>query len=171
MKPIQNIRDILQYGALLALALATFATAQSTAQAHDQVPFRAEYQNEIETVVNLPFASVTSTGVALATYFGRVTAQTVEETVNLVTGEGVATHQFTAANGDTILVDFHFTAIPTSPTHFVIAGSWQISGGTGRFDGASGSGAYGGGVDFTGPTSAVGHFVMTGTISSVGSLK
>jgi hypothetical protein len=171
MKLIQNILNTLQRGALLTLALAAIATAHSTALARDQVPFRAEYQNEIESVVNLPFASITSTGNALATHLGRVTARSVEETVNLLTGEGVATHRFTAANGDTILVEFVFIAIPTSATVFAITGTWQISGGTGRFDGTSGSGTYEGHAEFIGPTSAVGHFVMTGTISSPGEFE
>jgi hypothetical protein len=135
------------------------------------VPFRASYEVDIQAEINLPIATVTSTGAALATHLGRVAARSVEETVNLATGEGVATHEFTAANGDVILVDFIFTAIPTSSTHFTVTGFWEISDGTGRFQGASGSGSYQGQVGFTSPTTANASFTMEGTISSPGSLK
>jgi hypothetical protein len=168
MQLSRNILKKLQAAAVLALALAASVADQSTAQAGDQVPFRASYDLELQMIVDLPFGHITSTGEAIATHLGLVTAHSVEETINLLTGEGVATHQFTGANGDAILVDFVFTAIPTSETVFVVNGAWQISGGTGRFDGASGSGTYAGRVEFTGPNSAVGHFKLEGTISSSG---
>jgi len=171
MQLSRTILKTLQGAALLSLALTAVAADQPAAQARDQVPFRASYDLELQMIVDLPFAHITSTGAALATHLGLVTAHSVEETINLLTGEGVATHQFTGANGDAILVEFVFTAIPTSATAFAVNGAWQISEGTGGFDGASGSGTYEGRVEFTGPTSAVGHFVMTGTISSPGGLK
>ena len=171
MQLSRNILKKLQSAAVLALTLAAFVADQSTAQVGDQVPFRASYDLELQMIVDLPFAHITSTGEAIATHLGLVSAHSVTETVNLLTGEGVATHQFTAANGDAILVDFVFTAIPTSETVFVVNGTWQISGGTGRFDGESGSGTYEGRVEFNGPNSATGHFTLEGTISSPGSLK
>jgi hypothetical protein len=132
------------------------------------VPFRASYEVDLQAEINLPIATVTSTGSALATHLGRVAARSVEETVNLATGEGVATHEFIAANGDTLVVDFVFTAIPTSETNFDVNGTWQIAGGTGRFENTAGSGSYSGLVQFTGPTTATGHFEMEGTSSLPG---
>jgi len=158
--------------ALLALALAALALAPSVTQAGDQVPFRAIWDAQIEiTPLSPPLVAVSGSGEGRATHLGRMTAQSIAEVVNLATGEGAASYRFTAANGDEVLVNFVFTAIPISATAFSIQGVWQVTGGTGRFDGASGSGTYEGQVEFTGPASALGQFELEGTISSPGSLK
>jgi hypothetical protein len=107
----------------------------------------------------------------LVTHLGNVTTRAISETVDLSTGEAVAVHEFTAANGDTIQISFHFLLISTGPTSFDIDGVWEIIGGTGRFTGASGEGSYGGSAQFTGSTTALGSFELAGTISSVGSTK
>ena len=93
------------------------------------------------------------------------------EVVNLATGEGTASYRFTAANGDDVLLTFVLLAIPTSPTAFSIEGVWQVTGGTGRFEGASGSGTYVGQAEFVGPADAVGTFALEGTISSPNRLE
>ncbi len=141
------------------------------AQARDQVPFRAEWNADIQTIVNFPIATVIGSGQGQALHLGRVAAESIAEEVNLATGAGEASYRFTVANGDEVLVHFVFTAIPTSPTLFEVNGVWQITGGTGRFVNASGAGTYEGTVEFTGPDTALGHFVMKGTVSSPGSLK
>ena len=99
-----------------------------------------------------------------------MSANSISETVNLATGVGVAIHQFTAANGDTIRIGFQFLALPTAGG-FDVSGEWEILEGTGRFDGATGSGTYSGLVLFTSPVTADGNFELLGTISSAGSLK
>jgi hypothetical protein len=156
--------------AIVALALGVLFLNPTPVQAAVAVPFVGEFHNEIEAVINLPLASVTSTGAGHATLLGAMTTEAIEETVNLVTGEGVAQQRFTAANGDEIILDFHFWAIPDGPA-FDVAGSWTISGGTGRFTGATGAGIYVGRVEFFGPTSATGQFRIEGTITSPGSLR
>jgi hypothetical protein len=159
------------------LALLTFVCAfvlgpQSASLAAGQVPFVASYSNNIVAdFSSLPLVGVTSTGSVLATHLGNASARSITETINLATGEGVAVHEFTAANGDRILISFHFLAIPTSATEFSIEGVWEITGGTGRFDGASGEGSYDGVAQFTSPTTASGEFELTGSISSVGNIK
>jgi hypothetical protein len=165
------IQNMMKHAGLLAFTLGALTVLQPTAQAHDQVPFRASYNLELQMIVDPPFGHISSTGEAIATHLGRAKAHSVEETVNLLTGEGVATHQFTAPNGDSILIEFRFTAIPTSETLYAVTGRWQIVDGTGGFGGASGSGTYTGRVQFTAPTAATGDFKMEGTISSPGSLK
>jgi hypothetical protein len=145
-------------------------TAQPAAFAGGQVPFKASYQLDVGIVFDLPLAIVTSTGAGLATHLGVFSARSIEEVVNLATGVGDAVHEFTAANGDKLVMDFHLQATP-SPTGFTITGVWEITGGTGRFEGASGEGTYAGAADFTSPITAVATFEMVGTISSPGSLK
>jgi hypothetical protein len=157
---------------LLAFVCALCLGAQRITFAGDQIPFEASYNNEIEADFSgLPLVAVTSTGSALVSHLGNVTTHSISETVNLATGEGVAVHEFVAANGDTIQISFHFLAIPTSATSFSIEGVWQIIGGAGRFAGASGEGSYQGAAQFNSPTTASGEFELVGTISSVGSAK
>ncbi|HEX7862445.1 MAG TPA: hypothetical protein VF773_19055 [Verrucomicrobiae bacterium] len=144
--------------------------APSIAHAGGQVPFRASYNLELVADIVGPIATVTSEGSALVSHLGAVRANSISETVNLATGVGIAVHQFTAANGDTIRIGFQFLALPT-PAGFEVSGEWEILSGTGRFTGATGSGSYSGDVAFTSPVTALGTFELLGTISSPGSLK
>ena len=156
---------------LLAFACALILGSQPLL-AGKQVPFRISYNNDITAdFSNLPLVPVTSSGTILGTHLGNGTARAISETVNLATGEGVAIHELTAANGDTLRLSFQFLAIPTSPTTFSVVGEWQIIGGTGRFEGATGEGLYSGVVTFVTESTAKGEFTLSGNISSVGSLK
>ena len=157
---------------LLAFLCALAFGTQTISQAGCQVPFHASYRNSIVADFSaFPLVAVTSTGSALVTHLGKVTTRAISETVNLATGEGVAAHEFTAANGDRLVISFIFGVIPTSATSFDVEGVWEVSGGTGRFAGASGGGSYQGAAQFTSATTADGEFQLDGTISSVGSAK
>lgn len=156
--------------ALVALTLGALLLGSLQPQAGPQAPFRVKFHNALQLEVEFPFANVSSTGQGNALHLGRITTEALDETVNLLTGEGVARHELTAANGDKVLVDFHFLAIPDGPG-LAVEGTWTIAGGTGRFAGATGAGTYKGAVEFTGPASALGGFVMVGTISTPGSVK
>jgi hypothetical protein len=156
---------------VLCLFGPSVSVATPAARAEASVPFRATYTLDLQMVVNPPFGIITSTGTTIGTHLGHAAARSVEETVNLATGAGVATHEFTAANGDVILVDFLFTAIPTSETDFTVDGTWEISGGTGRFADTTGSGSYSGQVQFTSPVTAAASFEMEGTLSVPGAVK
>ena len=158
--------------AVFAFVFGLMFAAQPAAQAGPQVPFKAKFSLDADVAVDeFGIATVTSEGSGLATHLGAFSQRSLSETVSLVTGQGVATHEFTAANGDTIVISFNLQLIPTSPTSFDIVGVWEITGGTGRFTGASGTGTYAGAAAFTGATTAVAAFEMKGKISSVGSLK
>jgi hypothetical protein len=159
---------ILRGLALLAFACALVFGAQPAAP----VPFRASYSlNFVADFSAFPLVGVASVGSALTTHLGKASTRSISETVNLATGEGVAVHEFTAANGDSILFSFHLVAIPTSETQFTIDGVWVITGGTGRFDGATGEGSYHGLAQFNSPTTGSAEFELAGVISSVGSNK
>lgn len=171
--PMKFMHTLNRHGnraALLALALGAFLLGPLPAEAGAQAPFRAKFHNTLDVTVDFPIAHVSSTGEGNALHLGRMTAEAIEETVNLATGEGAARHRFTAANGDEILVDFHFLAIPNGPG-LAVGGTWTIAGGSGRFTEATGAGTYEGAVEFTGPASALGRFAMAGTISTPGSVK
>ena len=155
------------YAGLVGLALVLTSLAPFAVQAESDVPFQATWESliSIEPLVP-PLFAVSGLGAGKALHLGDMTAQSITEVVNLATGEGAASYRFTAANGDDVFLTFLFLGIPTSPTAFSIAGDWQVTGGTGRFEGASGSGTYTGQVEFVSLTDAVGTFALEGTISS-----
>jgi hypothetical protein len=80
--------------------------------------------------------------------------------LNPFTGEGSGTIDLVAANGDQL----HFIAGGTADllTGNVVA-TYSIDGGTGRFDGATGSGDFVGQLTFT-PGGAIITYTVTGTI-------
>ena len=61
--------------------------------------------------------------------------------VDLPTGTGTGlSAQYVAANGDSLFAEGSGQATPTDdPTVFVVVENYTITGGTGRFDGATGS--------------------------------
>jgi hypothetical protein len=172
MKTPTNIKSInsLRGSCLTLLAAVTLVFAPQPATAKDQVPFSAAFNTMFESTLNFPIISVHVTGNGEATHLGRTATETTDQEGNLLTGATTATYHFTAANGDEVVAELDFVALPTQ-TGFTFTGTWEITGGTGRFTNASGSGTIEGRADFTGPTSGVGQFSMIGTISSPGSLK
>ncbi len=157
---------------IVILSVAALAFVPLPAHARKQVPFKAVFDTEFDSTVAFPIASVHVVGEGPVTHLGLTQIETTDQVVNLVTGSATATYHFVAANGDDITVLFTEVFLPaTIPPNLTFLGSWTITGGTGRFAGASGSGTTEGTVIFTGPDVGVGHFTMTGTISSPGSLK
>src|ERR1041385_7089326 len=107
--------------ATLALLWALCVGTNFICLAANQVPFNASYHNQITADFSgFPIVTVTSVGTALVTHLGNVTTRAISETVDLSTGEAVAVHEFTAANGDTIQISFHFLLISTGPASFDI---------------------------------------------------
>jgi len=83
-------------------------------------------------------------------------------------GGFTATEQdnYTGANGDSVYLTVHDTICPTStPGAFQLNGSFTVTGGTGRFVDASGSGTVSAAVTFTSATSGTFSGTQTGTIS------
>lgn len=156
----------------LVLASAALTFTPETGLAGDQVPFRAAGSTQIQmTPLAPPVVAITGAGTGHGLHLGQMFAQSITEVVDLATGEGAASYCFTGANGASVIIDFVFIAIPLSSTTFFVQGEWQVTGGTGRFIGASGSGQYHGQVEFNGPTTAAGSFQLEGALASPGSLK
>ncbi len=152
------------YGVLAAVFLTV--TLPSTAAAKKEaVPFRGFIQGVETDVVQPPILSVDGSGTGIATQLGRFTV-TYEVTVQLSDGSGIGSTQFIAANGDSIFTELIGLGTPTgTPGINLIVELNTITGGTGRFAGATGSFTVERLVDLaTGSTS--GSF--NGTISSPG---
>jgi hypothetical protein len=104
----------------------------------------APFKGTLEGAYTIEFPSplillVEGTGTGNATQLGQYTFD-YDETVNLTTGAGTGTYEFTAANGDKLTADWTGAGFPTDdPTILRIVENATISGGTGRFANASGS--------------------------------
>jgi hypothetical protein len=90
-------------------------------------------------IVNFPTLSVSASGAGNATQLGRFTVS-YEVEVNLMTLAGVASAEFVAANGDSIYASGVGQATQTgTPGVVTIIENYTITGGTGRFEGTSGT--------------------------------
>jgi hypothetical protein len=154
---------------LIAMGTIGIGANSASAAAGHPVPFRASYSG------TAAFTSATTallTGTGIASHLGRST------NVNHITVIGPATscpggfaninvETLTAANGDTlVLTGPHDVGCPTRPGVVHGTGDWTVTGGTGRFAGATGQGTFVGGADFNKGTFS---FQLNGTISAPGS--
>ena len=82
---------------------------------------------------------ITGSGGGTATHLGRHTF-TFRAEIDLTTGTGLGQSTFVAANGDRLFTTGSGQATPTAdPGILSIKGTSTIDGGTGRFEGATGS--------------------------------
>jgi hypothetical protein len=147
------------------IALGTIGLGANAVSATDvQVPFRASYSGRAD------FTSETSVlfqGTGIATDLG---ASTNEGHI-LITGPdsscpgglaNINTATRTAANGDVLTLTASDVSCPIGQLVFQGTGHWVVTGGTGRFSGATGQGTIDGGADFNQHQF---HIELTGTIS------
>ncbi len=91
------------------------------------------------TFVPATFSNVVHlVGTAMATPYGKL-ALVADFTVNLATEKSVGTLTLTARNGDVITASFTGLSSPAAPGVIAIVENATITGGTGRFAGATGS--------------------------------
>ena len=153
---------------LLAGFAAAFVSAPTPASARDQVPFRAAFGTEVQIEFVYPFFYISVTGEGNATHLGATSAVTDNQIVNVNTGMATATYTLTGANGDTVVLEMIFQTIFLPNNAVTFEGTYTVTGGTGRFCGATGSGGLAGSAFVTGPNTAIGSFSVAGTISSPG---
>jgi hypothetical protein len=115
-----------------------FSFAGPVAAGHP-VPFRGTLEG-IETVTQFvfPLESVDLKGTGNASQLGRFTLDGQAQ-VNLAEGTGSGSLVFTAANGDTLTAQFSGQARLLTPGVVALSETAVITGGTGRFAGASGT--------------------------------
>jgi hypothetical protein len=172
MKTITNFKSMtlphLTSFALLLATISLLAFVPPSARAGGEMAFHANFTTQFETVIEFPLLHVTVDSRGQATYMGKTTAFTDDQVVNLIDGSGTATYTLTGQNGDTLILAL---VIPIGGTinvdgGVIFHGSYTITGGTGRFSGASGSGVFGGSALFLTETDGIGAFAVVGTISS-----
>jgi hypothetical protein len=155
------------FAAGLALAVLGLVSFARPAAAGDQVPFRGQFDGKVTaTPVNPPIFAILVEGAGHASQLGRFTVS-VPHLVDRSTRLASGTYEFTAANGDRLTAEFTGQSFPTdTPGVLYIVEHATITGGTGRFDGATGT--------FTverlfDPVAGMTTGSFQGTISAVGS--
>ena len=128
------------FAAGLALAVVVVLGLAASARAGEEVPFNGSFDGDV-TVTPLapPFVAADVEATGEATQLGEFTLD-IPHKVNRATRTAIGSYEFTAANGDTLTADFTGTATPTAtPGVLYIEETATITGGTGRFAGATGS--------------------------------
>jgi hypothetical protein len=102
------------------------------------VPFKGSFAGtQAVTPLEPPFGAVSGSGTGAATHLGQFTVA-FPHTVNFATRTGVGTYTFTAANGDSVTAAFTGQATPAGSLVNLLENA-TITGGTGRFAGATGA--------------------------------
>lgn len=110
-------------------------------EANKMVPFKGTYTTTLEVLTGPPMLLQRITGVGHATHLGASTFVALS-TLNLTTAPPFnlsGTAIFTAANGDIFYTSFTGTATPNPDGTRTVVMNHTITGGTGRFDDASGN--------------------------------
>jgi hypothetical protein len=126
--------------ASLALALLAVVGLAGPVSAGKHVPFKGSFEGDV-TVTPLapPFVMVDVEATGEATHLGTFTLD-IPHVVDRATRAAVGSYEFTAANGDKVYAEFTGLATPTAiPGVLYIEETATITGGTGRFAGATGS--------------------------------
>jgi hypothetical protein len=119
--------------------LLTAALADPVTPNH-ALPFRGSIHGVVR-VLGVQFPTLFAIGLDTgnATHLGRFAAAWEEE-IDIPTNTGIGSGQMVAANGDSIFYDFTGQGTPTGmPNQVSVVLLATITGGTGRFVGASGS--------------------------------
>jgi len=103
------------------------------------VPFSAHFETMSTGSVQFPILQLHSTGRGLGLHIGKSTLEAFPA-INLITLAVNGTLTITAANGDEIFASFTGTRSAAGPGQpFTVNATYTITGGTGRFENASGS--------------------------------
>ena len=126
--------------ASFALAVSVVLGLAGTVAAGEKVHFKGRLEAvETHTPLAPPFVMIDVDAAGEATHLGKFTLD-IEASLNFKTKAAVGSYEFTAANGDTLTADFTGKASPTAvPGVLYIEETATITGGTGRFAGATGS--------------------------------
>jgi hypothetical protein len=108
----------------------------------EEVPFKGSLEGVVtrRTPLTPPLVSLLTEGTGNATHLGRFTVE-IAHVVNTVARTLTGSYEFTAANGDTLIADVTGPFGPTleNPRVLLSVETATITGGTGRFAGATGS--------------------------------
>ncbi len=131
-----------RFGAGLALAVVTVLGLTSPATAAGQVPFSGVFAGDytVTPIPNTPTATLVVSAAGIGSQVGFFEVE-IPHVVNFATMSATGTYQLTATNGDKVDCTFtgQSTPIGTDGVYVLVIEEITITGGTGRFAGATGS--------------------------------
>ena len=122
-------------------ATSTGIPGEAAALRREEVPFKGRLEGVVtsRTPLTPPLVSLLTEGTGNATHLGRFTAE-IAHIVNTAIRTVTGSYEFTAADGDTLVADVTGQFGPTAePRVLLSVETATITGGTGRFAGATGS--------------------------------
>ena len=123
----------------LALAVLVVLSLAGPLAAGEPVPFKGSLAGDVTVTGAPPILSAEVDGAGTATQLGQFTVE-IPHLVDVRFGTAAGTYTFTAANGDKVYATFTGIATHTAtPGVLYIEETATITGGTGRFAGATGS--------------------------------
>ena len=127
-----------RYSSAVSLVLAVLSVLgrAGPAAAQQQVPFKGSLEGTVTRSLPPPPISVLVEGVGNATHLVRFT---VDIPHLVIPPNGAGFYHFVAADGDTLAAEFTGVSAPAAPGFLYIVETATITGGTGRFTGATGS--------------------------------
>ena len=178
---LHSMNRILNHTALpLGCAAIMAWTAAPTAFAKEQVPFKGYWNtvhhdtSSFDPVLG-PIIAVEVEGEGKSSYLGLARCFSDDQIAFLATGVILASYTYTAANGDRLLLQTASQLVGFDPVTQTVSfiGNFDIVGGTGRFEGATGAGETSGWALFEQPfgspvNSGPGFFAFEGVISTMG---
>jgi hypothetical protein len=162
-------RNYLRAG--LMLSALTLLPLAHPAMAGDQVPYKAKEVGVVtKGTFQFPFAHESTAAQGAATHIGRYTL-TGDFVVDVRLGTASGLFTLTAAKGDKLFLDMQGSGVPMDPIQTVA--NFTVTGGTGRFGGATGSFTAHNQFDFAVNLPFPNSYVadMEGTISTPGANK
>jgi hypothetical protein len=149
----------------LVLAVVAALGLAGPAAAAEQVPFKGRLEGDVTLTPAPPLLLEDIEAMGTATQLGHFMLD-VRLVVDPATRTAVGVYEFTAANGDTQYAEFTGLATPTEiPGVLYIEETAVITGGTGRFAGATGSFIA---KRWSDPTAGMTVGYLEGTISAPG---
>jgi hypothetical protein len=140
----RNAKSFTMMGAFVAMA-----AGSTVARAEDQVPFKAQFESAISFT---SLSTATLAGKGLSSHLGKAKSEGSLAIVGPAPCDGgfavEMTDVYTSASGDQVMVTIDMQACPVGANVYEGAGSYLVTGGTGRFAGASGAGTFTGLGDF-----------------------
>lgn len=149
------------------IALGTFAVdAPSASAVGNQVPFSGSYSGA--AVADFSTGTITFSGTGIATHLGLSTNEGYAQVTGFDSScpGGLANVNYetlTGTNGDSLTLISYDVGCEVSQGVYHGTGHWMVTGGTGRFSGATGQGTLEGDGDFNRGQFS---FQLTGTISA-----
>ena len=121
----------------LLLTAVTILALARPAMAGDQVPFKGEETGVITTVsFHFPLDTKAIVAEGEATQFGHYTLM-ADFVVDVRFGSATGTYTITTANGDMLFLTMEGAVLPTDFTKTIL--NFTVTGGTGRFENATGN--------------------------------